>query len=160
MSPSYILQQSFISVAWLHHMCGMTPSLLRHGLFIRVACLLHKYYNTPSYVWHDSYTFMHIICATWLIPMCNINHLICAIGCNQDSAPLRMYADLCCRALRSVAVCCSVLQRVAAYRFELPCAAMCCSVLQCVAVYYSCSMLHWVAVCRSVSQCVAMCRNV
>ena len=47
-------------------------------------------------------------------------------------------------ALRSVAVCCSVLQ----------CLAVCCSVLQCVAV--CCSVLQCVAVCGRVRQCVAV----
>jgi len=49
----------------------------------------------------------------------------------------------CCSVLQCVAVCCSVLQRVAA----------CCSVFQCVAV---CSVLQCVAGCCIVLQCVAV----
>ena len=48
-----------------------------------------------------------------------------------------------CSVLQYVAVCCSVLQYV----------AVCCSMLQCVAV--CCRLLQYVAVCCSVLQCVA-----
>jgi len=54
--------------------------------------------------------------------------------------------------LQCVAVCCSVLQRVA-----VRCSngyTVCCSVLQCVAV--CCSVLQYVAVCCSVLQRVAL----
>jgi len=61
-----------------------------------------------------------------------------------------------------IAVCCSVLQRVAACFNVLQCVAVscsvCCSALQCVVV--CCSVLQHVAcvaVCCSVSQCVAAC---
>ena len=79
--------------------------------------------------------------------------------------------------LQCIAVCCSVLQRVAVYRSPLiawsipkatPFAAVYCSVLQylavlsnalqCVAV--GCSGLQCVAVCCSVLQCVAVCCSV
>ena len=53
------------------------------------------------------------------------------------------------------AVCCSVLQRVAACCSVLQCVVVCCSVLQCVAM--CCSVLQCVAVCCSVLQCVAVC---
>jgi len=81
--------------------------------------------------------------------------------------------------LRSVAVCCSVLQCVAVCCSVLQCAAVCCSVLQCVAVCCgvlqfvaavimknsynhnsSTGVLQRVAMCCSVLQCVAMCCNV
>jgi len=52
------------------------------------------------------------------------------------------------------AVCCSVLQRVAACCSVLQCVAMCCSVLQCVAVH----VLQCVAV--YFQQCVAVCCSV
>jgi len=78
--------------------------------------------------------------------------------------------------LQCVAVCCSVLQCVAAplvkalttvhvfARLPVVCCgvlqrvAVCCSVLQCVAVCYS--VLQCVAVCCSVLQCVAACCSV
>ena len=52
------------------------------------------------------------------------------------------------------AVCCSVLQCVAACCSVLQCAAVCRNVLQCVAA--CCSVLRCVAVCCSVAQCVAV----
>jgi len=79
--------------------------------------------------------------------------------------------------LQCIAVCCSVLQRVAVYRSPLiawsipkatPFAAVYCSVLQYLAVLSNalqcvavcCSVLQCVAVCCSVLQCVAMCCSV
>ena len=70
---------------------------------------------------------------------------------------------MCCDVLQCVAVCCSVLHRVAAvYKcvsFGTPrehalevSVAVCISTLQCVAV--CCSVLQCVAVCCSVLQCV------
>jgi len=63
--------------------------------------------------------------------------------------------------LQCVAVCCSVLQRVAVsfcdrnrLCVEDAPVAVCCSVLQCVAV--CCSVLQRVTVCCSVLQCVAV----
>jgi len=79
-------------------------------------------------------------------------------------APWQFYYEV----LQCVAVCCSVLQRVAVCRSVPWCVAVCCSVLQCVAVYCSvsqcvaecCSELHFVIVCGSVLQCVAVCHIV
>jgi len=79
---------------------------------------------------------------------------------------------LCCNVLQRVAACCSVLQRVAAccsvlQRVEIvavtvlrllqcPCRLPdCCSVLQCASVCYS--VLQCAAVCCSVLQCVPLC---
>ena len=69
--------------------------------------------------------------------------------------------DVCRCMVRVCAVCCSVLQCVAASQ----CVAVCCSVLQCVAVCCSVSLhgtrirsvLQRFAVCCSVSHCVAVC---
>jgi len=82
--------------------------------------------------------------------------------------------------LQCVAVCCSVMQRVAVSCSELQCVAVCCGVLQrvvlqcvtslgfvqlsvyavvlCVAV--RCSVLQCVAVSCNMLQCVAVCCNV
>jgi len=83
------------------------------------------------------------------------------------------------RVLRCVAVCCSVLQRVAMYCSVLRCIAVCCGVLeammrwhaddgedpfgtecvlQCAAV--CCGLLRCVAVCCGVLQRVAVCCDV
>jgi len=66
--------------------------------------------------------------------------------------------------LQCAAVCCSMLQHVAACRSH--CVAVCCSVLQCVAVYSSvpCDVQRLSTssdrVCGSVLQCVAVCCSV
>ena len=54
----------------------------------------------------------------------------------------------------SVAVRCSVLQRVAVFCSVLQCVAVCCSVLQCIAV--CCSMLRCDLVCYSMLPCFPM----
>jgi len=69
--------------------------------------------------------------------------------------------------IRSVAVCCSVLQCVAVWlNGSQVCVAVCCSVLQgeytqsIRSVAVCCSVLQCVAVCCSVLQCVAVCCSV
>jgi len=74
---------------------------------------------------------------------------------------MQMCVAVCCSVLQCVAACCSVLQCVAARHLgdysviaprrilvQVMCVAVCCSVLQCVAV------------CSSVLQCVAVCCSV
>jgi len=73
------------------------------------------------------------------------------------------YVAVCCSMLQCVAAyvyhCCGVLQRDAVCCSMLQCVAVCCSrhvpLLRCVAVY--CSMLHCVAVCCSKLQYDAAC---
>ena len=63
-----------------------------------------------------------------------------------------------CSVLQRVAACCSVMQCVAVCCSVLQCVAVCCSVLQCVAVRVAVRyiVLQYVAVCCSVLQCVAV----
>jgi len=90
---------SFICVAWLIHVCGMSHSC--------VTCLIYLCDMTHSYVWHDSVILIHVchdsfmcaithscvrhvsficdmthlivwhdsfICVTWLIYLCDMTH--------------------------------------------------------------------------------------
>jgi len=74
-----------------------------------------------------------------------------------------VYLAVCCSVLQRVAVCCNVLQcrsrseGYLAYQSRLL-QSVCCSVLQCFAV--CCSVLQCVSVCCSVLQCVAVCCSV
>jgi len=62
---------------------------------------------------------------------------------------------VCCSVLQCVAACCSVLQCVPVCSSLFRCVPMCCSVLQCVARCHS--VLQCVTVCCSVLHCIVVC---
>jgi len=69
MTHSYVWHDSFICVAWLIHMCGMTHSYVCHDSFIRVAWLIHMCAMADIRVRHNTF-----ICVPWLIHMCAMTH--------------------------------------------------------------------------------------
>jgi len=97
-----------------------------------------------------------VVCTLSVVQLCMRQRLVFC-GVLQRVA-------VCYIALKSAALCCSVLHcgvrydRGAALHVRTPsvlqCVAVCCSVLQCVAV--CCSVLHYVAVCCIMLQCAAL----
>jgi len=127
---------------------------------------------THTHVWHDSFTRV-----TWLIHTCDMTHrvavfcsvlrcvaahrsvcCVCVAVCVATAGLTCSHSNTLLVVLQYVAVCCSVLQRIAACVVcVLQCALQrllvanrthylsCCSMLQCVAV--CCSVLQRIAAC-------------
>ena len=132
---SYVWYGSFLRVAWLNHMKGMTHS-----------------YQWHDWLFSDTTDSMRIVSYR---EVAGQNHeFITCPSRSRAGLPLccSMFQCAACVAVCRVAVCHGVLQCVAVCCSVLQCVAVCCNVLQCGAV--CCSVLQYVTVYCSILQCV------